>query len=210
MPQTREPSYVIALSGPSGAGKSTLIQELSARFESAAALRIDDYEASSIYPDTAQWLAKGADPNEFQTPQFSADVLALRSGITIFSSATSLAIQPARFLIVEEPFGRGRNQMRDLIDFVVHIEIPLEIALARKILRQNAFLPWEQDPAVFIGHLREFLEWYLSVGRAFYLAIRDRVLTDCDLVVDGTRPTEEIAEAIVSAVRAKQPTNHRK
>jgi uridine kinase len=204
MHQTSEPSYVIALSGPSGAGKSTLIQELSLRFGSAVVLRIDDYEATSIYPDTAQWLADGADPNAFHSPQFVADLCALRSGMTIFSPETSIAIQPTRFVLVEEPFGRGRDQMRDLIDFVIHIEIPFEIALARKLLRQNAFLPWEQDPDVFIVHLREFLMWYLSVGRAFYLAIRNRVLEQCDLVVDGMRPTEEIAEAIVSAVQAKQ------
>jgi uridine kinase len=205
MPKTSEPSYVIALSGPSGAGKSTVIQELISRFGSAVALRIDDYEASSFFPDTAQWLAESADPNAFHTPQFIADVRSLRSGIAITPPDTSVAIQPARFLIVEEPFGRGRDQMQDLIDFVAHIEIPLEIALARKILRQNAFLPWEQDPEVFIAHLREFLSWYLSVGRTFYLAIRDRVLKNCDLVVDGIRPPEEIAEAIVTAVQAKQP-----
>jgi uridine kinase len=204
MSQTTQPSYVIAISGPSGAGKSTLIQALSPRLGTAVALRIDDYEATSIYPDTTQWLAEGADPNMFHTPQFIADVRTLRSGRSIFLPNTSAAIHPTHFLILEEPFGRGREQMRDLIDFVVYIDLPLEIALARKILRQNAFLPWEQDPDVFIDHLREFLVWYLSVGRDFYLAIRDRVLRECDLVVDGSRPTEELVEAIVSMVRAKQ------
>jgi len=196
--------YVIALAGPSGAGKSTLLHELSLRFGSAAVLRIDDYEATSTYPDTAQWLADGADPNAFLSPQLVVDLHALRSGKTIVSPDTAGCIQPTHVLLVEEPFGKGRDQMRDLIDFVVHIDIPLEIALARKLLRQNAFLPWEQDPDVFIDHLREFLMWYLSVGRAFYLAISKRVLEQCDLVVDGTCSTEEIVEVIVNAVRAKQ------
>src|SRR5687768_13867478 len=144
MSQTNQPSYAIALSGPSGAGKSTLIQALSSRLGTAVASRIDDYEATSIYPDTAHWLAEVADPNMFQTPQFIADVRALRSGGSIFLLDSSAVIHPTHFLIVEEPFGRGREQMRDLIDFVVYIDLPLEIALARKILRQNAFLPWEQ------------------------------------------------------------------
>ena len=204
MSQTNNPSYVIALSGPSGAGKSTLLQELALRFGDAVTLRIDDYEATSIYPDTAQWLAEGADPNAFHTPQFIADVCTLRAGFPIVPPTSSVGIRPTRFLIIEEPFGRGRDQLRDCIDFVVHIEIPLEIALARKLLRQNAFLPWEQDTDVFIAHLREFLEWYLSAGRAFYLAIRERVLKECDLIIDGTRSTEEIAETIVTAVRASQ------
>ena len=204
MSQTNEPSFVIALSGPSGAGKSTLLQELALHFEDAVTLQIDDYEATSIYPDTAQWLAEGADPNAFHTPQFIADICSLRAGFPIFPPTGSVGIQPSRFLIIEEPFGRGRDKIRDCIDFVVHIDIPFEIALARKLLRQNKFLPWEQDTEVFIAHLQEFLEWYLSVGRAFYLAIRERVLKDCDLIIDGTRSTEEIAETIVIAVRASQ------
>lgn len=95
--------------------------------------------------------------------------------------------------------------MRDLIDLVIYIDLPLEVALARKILRKNAFLPWEKDPDAFMIHLREFLVWYLSVGRAFYLAIRDLVLKECDLIVDGTQPTDELAETIVSVIQTKQP-----
>lgn len=205
MSQSSKSSYVIALAGPSGAGKSTLLHELSVRFGGAVVLRIDEYEATSTFPDTAEWLANGADPNAFLSPQFVADLHALRSGNTIVAPDTTVCIQPTHVLLVEEPFGKARDQMRNLIDFVVHVDIPLEIALARKLLRQNAFLPWEQNPDVFIDHLREFLMWYLSVGRAFYIAVRKRVLEQCDLVVDGTSSTEAIVEMIVSAVQAKQP-----
>jgi uridine kinase len=196
--------YVIALSGHSGAGKSTAIQHLASRLGSAVVLGIDDYEATSTYPEAIQWLAEGADPNAFQTPQLVEDVRALRSGAAITPPDAHEPVQPASFLIVEEPFGRGREQMRGMIDFVAYIDVPLEIALARKILRRNAFLPWEQDPGVFMAHLQEFLTWYLKVGRAFYLATRDGVLASCDLVVDGTLPPEQVAEAIYAAVRARR------
>jgi uridine kinase len=204
MPTPGEPGYVIALCGPSGAGKSTVAQQLATLLGGAPVLRIDDYEASSTYPETDRWLADGADPNAFETPQLIEDLRTLRSGRAIIPPGAAEALQPARFLIVEEPFGRERDQLRELIDFVAHVEVPLEIALARKLLRQNAFLPWEQDPHVFITHLREFLTWYLHEGRAFYLAIRERVVGSSDLLVDGMLPPEAVAAAIYSAVLARQ------
>ena len=69
----KEPIFVIAVAGHSGAGKSTLIKNLAALLGNAIALGIDDYESDS-YPRSKKWIADGADPNEFQTPQFFADV----------------------------------------------------------------------------------------------------------------------------------------
>lgn len=204
MSHPSQPSYVIALSGPSGAGKSTLARALSLRLDTAVTLGIDDYEATSSYPDTTQWLAEGADPNLFQTPQFVADLQALRSGQEALLPDSSAPINPTRFIIIEEPFGRGRAAMSSLIDFVVYLDIPLEIALARKILRKNAFLPWEQNPDLFISHLRQMLGWYMDTGRDFYLAVLAHARKGCDLAVDGTRPTDELADAIVRVVQAKQ------
>jgi uridine kinase len=63
MPANPDACFVIAVSGPPGAGKSTTIRKLVARLGDAVALYFDDYEASSIYPDMAPWLATGADPN---------------------------------------------------------------------------------------------------------------------------------------------------
>src|SRR5258708_11885416 len=61
--------FVIAVAGPSGAGKSTLVKELVQELEDAIALSFDDYHPSSVsstsYPkDLAQWLAKGANPDD--------------------------------------------------------------------------------------------------------------------------------------------------
>src|SRR5438105_4636463 len=83
MPANPSTCFVIAISGTSGAGKSTAVRNLVARLGDAIALHFDDYEASSIYPDITQWLADGADPNQFQTPQLSADLRALSAGEAI-------------------------------------------------------------------------------------------------------------------------------
>jgi uridine kinase len=193
-------TFVIAIAGTSGAGKSTLIEHLRSRLGNANALSLDDYQSSSVYPPVDEWLEGGSDPNQFQTPQFIADTIALRYGSSILHPVTHQVVQPADYLILEEHFGKARRAMRELIDFLVYVETPLEIAHARKLLRKGEFLPWEDNPDLFMQNLREHLVWYLRFGRDFYLAVKNIACKDCDLMVDGTLPTEQMADQIMEAV----------
>jgi len=196
-------SFVIAIAGHSGSGKSTIIENLVSSLGDAVALGIDDYTSSATYPPAVKWIADGADPNEFQTPQFVDDIRALKTGKAIIHPETGLEVKPTRYLILEEPFGRGRDALRELIDFLVYVDIPLEVAYARKLLRKSDFLPWEDDPELFMKNLRENLSWFLRVGRSFYVAVSNSAMKDCDLIVDGMLPTQKIAEEIHQAVTGK-------
>jgi uridine kinase len=193
-------TFVIAIAGHSGAGKSTVIENLVARLGNANSLSLDDYESSSIYPSTLKWIEEGADPDAFQSPQFVTDITTWKNGEEIVHPITGKKINAESFLIIEEPFGRERSALRDLVDFVVYLDVPLDIAYARKLTRKNEFLPWEDNPDIFMSNLRENLEWYLSIGREFYLGVARRVRPNCDLIVDGTLPTESIAKKIVTAI----------
>jgi uridine kinase len=205
MPANPDACFVIAVSGPSGAGKSTTIRNLVARLGDATALYFDDYEASSIYPNMTQWLANGADPNQFQTPQLSADLRALRSGATITLLHNGQVVQPARVIVVEEPFGRERAEMADLIDFIVCIDLPLEIALARRLLRMLGFFLAEQTPEAFAKQLQFFLPWYIESGRDLYRAMQQLVLQNCDIIVDGMLPPDALAQVIEEAIQDRLP-----
>lgn len=197
-----QPPFVLAIAGHSGSGKSTLARNLATRLGGAITLGIDDY-ASDNYPPSVAWLERGADPNDFQTPQFFADVCALKHGKAILHPATRQKMNPTAFVIIEEPFGKGRDALREQIDFLVYVDTPLEVAYFRKVLRKSDFLPWEDNPQVFIQHLRENLEWYLQIGRKFYLAVSQSARKDCDLLVDGELPSQKLADQIVQAIRIK-------
>ena len=205
MPANTDTCFVIAVSGPSGAGKSTVVRNLATRLDDAMALYFDDYEASSIYPDMAQWLADGADPNQFQTPQLSADLRTLCAGKAITLAHNGQVAQPTSVIVLEEPFGRERAEVADLIDFVVCIDLPLEIALARKLLRMLGFFLAEQTPDAFAKQLQFFLPWYIESGRELYRAAQQRVLRNCDLIADGTLPPDALANSIEAAIRGKLP-----
>ena len=195
-------TFVVAIAGHSGAGKSTLLKHLVMRLGSAITLGIDDYDSDS-YPRAVQWIADGADPNEFKTPQFYEDVRALKEGKAILHPETKQETRPTPYLIIEEPFGRGRTALRELIDFLVYVDTPLEVAYIRKLSRKSDFLPWEDNPSVFIEHLRENMEWYQRIGRNFYLAVSQSAKKDCDLIVDGLQSTESMSAEIYQAVMRK-------
>ena len=196
-----KPVVVIALVGTSGAGKSTLMRGLVNALGDAVCLSFDDYFATSTFPKAAEWLAEGADPNQFLTPDFIRDVQKLRNGESIIHPETKEEIKPAHFLVLEEHFGRERDLMRDMIDLVILIDIPLEIAHARKMLRKGKFLPWEDDPELFITNMSDPLQWYIRVGRDFYVAVDKMVRKNCDFIVDGLFPAEQIVEQVHSFIK---------
>jgi uridine kinase len=203
MPANPGTCFVIAVSGPSGAGKSTAVRNLVARLDGAIALYFDDYEASSTYPDMTQWLAQGADPNQFQTPLLSADLRVLHAGKAIALPHNGEIAHPAHVIVLEEPFGRERAEIADLIDFVVCIDLPLEIALARRLLRMLGLFLADQTPDAFAKQLQSFLPWYIESGRDLYRAMQQLVLQNCDLIADGMLPPDALAEEIETAVRGR-------
>ena|SRR5687768_10689015 len=189
---------VVAIAGHSGAGKSTLIEKLSALAGHANILRMDDYDLSSP-PRAVKWIADGADPNEFQTPQFFLDIIALKQGQAILHPGTNQHVKPAPFLFIEEPFGRERDAIGRLIDFSIYVDTPLEIALARRLLRMNNLISQGNSEVT----MEEHLLWYLRVGRNFYLAVEKSARKNCDLVVDGLLSTDEMAQTIYKAFEGR-------
>ena len=191
--------FVIAISGPSGAGKSTSIKNLVRLLEDAVSLSIDDYP-DDHYPPAIGWLERGANPDEFETPGFIADVRALKEGKSIIHPESQQKTEPPAYLIIEEPFGKSRTAFKDLIDFHAEINTPLEIAFPRRLLRIMDWKPKEEQ----LPYIKRHLEWYLSSGRRFYLAVQENARKDKDLTVDGMLPSEMIAQTIFATILAKR------
>lgn len=188
-------AYIIAVSGPSGSGKSTLTKQLRDKLVDAVSFHFDDYASTNRYPDDfIEWLEKGADPKLVHIPDFNRDLYELVQGRSI-KLPNNQIIKSEKYIIVEEPFGRGRKGMAELIDFVVCIDIPLEVALARRILRgiQHA----ESNPSETIKNFEEYLSQYLNVVRNLYQAINSNVMADCDLIVSGLEPIDVITDKII-------------
>lgn len=199
----RAQAYVIAVAGTSGAGKSTLVRAVTRRLGDAVSVSFDDYEQTSVYPpDWTAWLAAGGDPNRVATPGLAADLRALRSGQPVLHPCSRLPVGPAAYVVLDEPFGRARTEMRQLVDFVACLDVPLEIALARRVLRT---LERVRDETRLREELRQIAESYLTPGaHELYLAATVLATADADLILDGTRDPEALAERVVQAIRARR------
>ncbi len=198
-------SFVVAVSSAPGGGKTTLVTK-AGELLGAATLFFDDYETVSEYPqDMKKWVDDGADLNLWKTPQFAQDLAALKRSESVVSPVGGATISPTEFIVIEEPMGRGRDEMAKSIDFVALIDTPLDIALARNLLRvdgTNTSANMRQvTKELLIASSREFVRDYLDVSRSVYIAVQDQVAADCDLILDGRLPAEELAEQLVEAVR---------
>ena len=205
MPDTNLPTLVVAISGISGAGKTSLVQQVASQLDDAVALHFDDYATVSEYPtNLAQWVSEGADPNQWKTPQLVADLTALRHGRAITLPVSEAILQPARFVIVEEPFGRERAGMDALIDLAVCIDLPLEIALARQLLRDTEWCLREKSANYLSIYIEEYLTNYLNNGiRDMYAKVSAKLRKTCDLVLDGRRVLNELADEVVARIKER-------
>jgi uridine kinase len=193
-------SYVICIAGTSGAGKTTLTRALARRCRNALVVSFDDYAYAppSVLPDSRRWIAEGADPAAWKVPKLTEDLLELRQGRPIRHSVTKLVTIPTPIIVVEEPFGRSRPELRALIDFVAVLDTPLEVALARRLLRELRSSENSGSARLPSRHVK-FLEEYLEKGvRNLYVAVQRLALKQADFVLDGLLTPEDMADKIIA------------
>jgi uridine kinase len=202
-PAPASPVFVIAVSGISGVGKTSLIERMADRLGNAARLHFDHYVMlGNDIGDIAAWLEAGVDPNVVETPQFTADLELLRRRQSVRLPQDHGTVEPADFVILEEPFGRSRDVMAPMIDLAVHIAIPHDVAMARRLLRTVGLRPQMGDPGL-IDELEEQLRAFLAGGRDIYLALDIQAQAGADLVLDGLRPVEALADDLMAAIAAR-------
>ena len=193
------PAFVITVSGVSGSGKSSTVRAIAQQLGDAACFYFDDYGEAMQQPDDGlRWIAEGADLIAFELPRFGEDVRRLRQGEAVVTP-TGRRVEPASFLVIEEPFGGGRKDMAGLVDFGVCIETPLEVALARRLL--DIVERWEGPAEQRLQWIGNYLNTYLFEGmREVYTAINGRVKERSHLLLDGLLPVEQNAQRVVAAV----------
>src|SRR5690606_23407837 len=124
----------IAVVGPPGSGKSTLAAALQRRLPEAAVLAYDDYETlTGEGPERiAAWLDGGADPEQIDLAAFVGAAARLSRGETV-RAPDGTTMRAGRFLVIDTPFGRRHAATAPFIDLEVWLDLPLDMALARKI-----------------------------------------------------------------------------
>lgn len=188
--------HVIGIAGPVGGGKSTLVRELSTRLADSACIHFDDYEQLTAQPieKIKQWMLSGAATDGLPVAGLAQDLLSLKAGLPLVHPAARESCGSGKYILFETQFGRRHAASGVHIDFLVWIDTPLDIALARKLrqLADESVAQTEQH-AAFAGWLRVYLDNYLDVVGDLLRVQRETVGADADLVVDGTADRASVA-----------------
>jgi uridine kinase len=193
--------FIIAVAGMPGAGKSTLIHSAIRALGDADSLCFDDYTRGTDYPNIPQWVAAGGDPNQWISPGLLEHLALLKTGQPIQTPNTAKRVEPGRFILVEEPFGRGRKAIAQFIDMSVAIDLPIEIALARRLLRDINTPDMIGNPEKARDHVESYCRRFLFESRReLILAGQQWALKDCDLVLDGMKPISALTAEFLAAL----------
>jgi uridine kinase len=156
---------VVSVSGVSGAGKTTIVKQLADDFN-CPFLLFDEHIDKNTYPkDMKLWLKQGANLSQIKTPRL----------VSSLGSLISESSSP--YIFIEEPFGKERDAMSALINYVVLLDPPMELCLAR-VLRRHT----EQPSSNSINSISKYLDKYEDHFRDIYISAANQVRSNADLI----------------------------
>ena len=171
---------IIAIGAVTAGGKTTVVNAVKERLPGTASLHFDDYSFEGEVEDFSRWLSEGADVHVWDLSPLKADIDRL--------------IQSGKFdrLLLDYPFAYEHRMIKDYIDCCIFIDTPLDIALARRILRDNV-----QSSA---DEIRVEMDTYLKYARKAYILMQEDQVASADHIIDGAKSLDEIINEVTEIV----------
>lgn len=168
---------IISVAAVTAGGKTTIVNELKKRLPNSRSLHFDHYTFEGEVDNFYQWVLDGADYQVWDLKPLEDDILKIKSeGI-------------CEYLILDYPFAYCHDTIKPYIDTAFFVDTPLDISLARRILRDM------RDATA--DEIRRDLEMYLKYARITFIQMQKDILPSSDYVIDGALSVEEIVNEIV-------------
>lgn len=171
--------FVIAIAAISGGGKTTIATQLNETLQNSKGLYFDEYDFDGP-DDIINWVDNGANYDEWNLAPLIRDL-------------QSLLTESLDYIVMDFPFAYKHTVTKELIDFTVFIDTPLDIAMARRVIRDFKDTPVED----IITEMRN----YILQGRRGYLEMLNSIKPNSDIIVDGTLTISEIVNIIIKKIK---------
>lgn len=171
---------VIAIAAVTAGGKTTTVNELKMQLPNAETLHFDNYTFDGEVDDFYHWVLDGADYNVWNLAPLEKDILKIKNE------------KHCDYLILDYPFAYCNEQIRKYIDVAIFIDTPLDIALARRILRDMSDASSKE--------IQNDLRGYLNFARMSFVQMQKDILPSSDYVIDGTASPKIIVENIINLI----------
>lgn len=170
---------IIAIAAVTAGGKTTIVNELKKQIPNTKALYFDDYSFEGEVDDFYEWTKQGADYNVWNLTPLVEDVINIKNS-------------DCEYLLLDYPFAYCHEALRKYIDCAIFIDTPLDIAMARRVLRDMKSATGEE--------IRQEMDMYLKYARIAYVQMLKDILPSSDYVIDGTKELNEKADEIKKIV----------
>lgn len=174
-------SLIIAVSGVTAGGKTTIINELKKKMKSAKSLHFDDYDFEGEVDDFHQWVMNGADYNVWNLEPLKKDILKF------------IGDNEVQYILLDYPFAYKNDLIKPFIDCAIFIDTPLDIAMARRVLRDMLNATGDE--------IREDMSFYLKYARIAYEEMLKTILPNSDYVIDGSMHLGEIVKQVMDIIK---------
>ncbi len=172
---------IIAIAAVSAGGKTTIVNELKKQIANTRSLHFDDYSFESEVEDFYEWTKQGANYSVWNLSPLVDDVINIKNS-------------DCEYLLLDYPFAYCHEALREYIDCAIFIDTPLDVAMARRVLRDMKNATGDE--------IRKEMEMYLKYARIAHIQMLKDILPSSDYVIDGTKElsekTDEIKKIILS------------
>jgi len=167
---------IIAIAAVSAGGKTTIVNEIKKQIANTKSLHFDDYSFDGEVDDFYDWVRHGANYNVWDLSPLVKDICEIKKQ------------SDCEYLLLDYPFAYCHEMLCKYIDCAIFIDTPLDIAMARRVLRDMKDTTGEE--------IRRDMELYLKYARVAYIQMLKDILPSSDYIIDGTKELEEKVEEI--------------
>ena len=167
---------IIAIAAVTAGGKTTIVNEIKKQIAKVESLHFDDYSFQGEVADFSAWVMQGANYNVWDLSPLIEDICRIKER------------SDCNYLLLDYPFAYCHEELGKYIDCAIFVDTPLDIAMARRVLRDMKDASAEE--------IRLDMEMYLKYARVAYVQMLKDVLPSSDFVIDGTKELEEKVEEI--------------